>query len=368
MNFVKIVLTGGPCAGKTSALPRIRAALEPLGWQVITLQETATELIRAGIAPWNCGDRRGFQRCRLRLQLEKERAYETAGRGMPAEKVLLVCDRGMLDSLSYLPREVFAEILAELGTCEEEQRDACDGVFHLVTAAKGAEAAYAQLAEGARIESPEEAAALDDKLIAAWTGHNHLRVIDNSTDFEGKMQRLIAEILGLLGEPEPLEIERKFLIEYPDVARLEALPNCRRVDIEQRYLLRTDGTTARVRRRAVNGHEVYILTEKRHITNVRRVEVETRLTRAEYEERLREADPHACPILKARYCLTENGRYYEIDVFPAWPDKAFLEIELLDEREEFPFPEGIHVIREVTEDRRYTNFALAHSGMQIKDE
>ena len=55
-------------------------------------------------------------------------------------------------------------------------------------------------------------------------------------------------------------------------------------------------------------------------------------------------------------------------MFPAWPDKAFLEIELLDEREEFPFPEGIRVIREVTEDRRYTNYALAHSCMKIEGE
>ena len=81
-----------------------------------------------------------------------------------------------------------------------------DAVFHLVTAAKGAEAAYTCANNQARTESVAEEAALDDRLLAAWTGHPHLRVIDNSSDFEDKMKRLIAEISFFLGEPEPLEI------------------------------------------------------------------------------------------------------------------------------------------------------------------
>ena len=55
---------------------------------------------------------------------------------------------------------------------------------------------------------------------AAWAGHPHLRVIDNSTGFEDKIRRLIREISLYLGEPQPYEIERKFLIEYPDLNRL----------------------------------------------------------------------------------------------------------------------------------------------------
>ena len=45
---------------------------------------------------------------------------------------------------------------------------------------------------------------MDDKFIAAWTGHPHLRVIDNSTDFEDKMKRLIAEIASFLLRVEKL--------------------------------------------------------------------------------------------------------------------------------------------------------------------
>ena len=66
-------------------------------------------------------------------------------------------------------------------------------------------------------------------------------MIDNSTGFEDKMNRLITEISSFLGEPEPLEIERKFLIEYPDVKLLEADPACRRIEIIQTYLKSDNG-------------------------------------------------------------------------------------------------------------------------------
>ena len=60
-----------------------------------------------------------------------------------------------------------------------------------------------------------------------------------------------------------------------------------------------------------------------------------------------------------RYCLTENSRYYEIDIFPEWKKQAILELELRSEDEEVVFPEEVEVIREVTADRRYLNHALA---------
>ena len=53
-----------------------------------------------------------------------------------------------------------------------------------------------------RTETVDEAVALDNKLIAAWTGHPHLRIIDNSLGFEEKMKHLIAEIANFLGEPD----------------------------------------------------------------------------------------------------------------------------------------------------------------------
>ena len=172
----------------------------------------------------------------MKFQLEKEKVFEQAAKVMKKDKVLIVCDRAALDNKVYMDEATFESVCRSVGANEVELRDQYDAVFHLVTAAKGAEEFYTNSNNSARIETVEQAAAMDDKFIEAWTGHPHLRVIDNSTDFTDKMRRLIAEISSFLGEPAPFEIERKYLIEYPDLEWLQSIPSCEKVDIIQIYL------------------------------------------------------------------------------------------------------------------------------------
>lgn len=278
---------------------------------------------------------------------------------MNAEKVLIVCDRGALDNKAYMDEVEFQTALAFMNTNEVDLRDRYDAVFHLVTAAKGAREFYTTANNAARSESPEAAAALDDKLISAWTGHPHFRVIENSGDFEQKMRRLITEISAFLGEPEPYEIERKFLIEYPDVAWLEQNPNCRKIDIIQTYLRSDENEEVRVRQRGFDGHYIYFKTTKRKVSDVKRIEVEKRLSQEEYLELLMEADTTRRQIRKTRYCLTYEGQYFEIDLYPFWDDKAIAEIELSDENAVIVFPKQVKVIKEVTDDEMYKNASLA---------
>ena len=281
MEITKIVITGGPCAGKTTAMSWIQSNFTKLGYTVLFVPETATELITGGVAPWTCGSNVEYQKCQMKLQLEKEKIFQQGAASMPVQKVLIVCDRGALDNKAYMTQVDFACVLEALNCNEVELRDNYDAVFHLVTAAKGAEQFYTTANNAARTETVEQAAALDDKLIAAWTGHPHLRIIDNATDFEDKLKRLIAEISSFLGEPEPFEIERKFLIEYPDVAELEKLPHCQRVEIIQTYLTAPDGEESRVRQRGINGTYIYFQPTKKKVTELKRVEVERRLSQEE---------------------------------------------------------------------------------------
>ncbi len=278
---------------------------------------------------------------------------------MQADKILIVCDRGAIDNKAYMNDLDFLRLCEALHTNEVDLRDRYDAVFHLVTAAKGAIDAYTTANNAARRETPEQAAALDDKLIAAWTGHPHFRVIDNSTSFEDKLKRLLREIMTFLGEPEPLEIERKFLIGYPDLKWLESQPNCRKVEIIQTYLKSETDEEVRVRQRGENGHYTYYQTSKRTISGMKRVEVESRLAQEEYLRLLMKADTTKRQIRKTRYCLLYENQYFEIDVYPFWIDKAIAEIELSDEAEPVVFPKELKVIREVTDDPAYKNAALA---------
>ncbi len=359
MEITKIVITGGPCAGKSTAMSRIQEEFTQMGYTVLFVPETATELITGGVAPWTCGTNAQYQECQLKLQIEKEKIFEQAARTMPADKVLIVCDRGTLDNKAYMDNLEFAGALKSVDSNEVELRDNYDAVFHLVTAAKGAVEFYTTDNNPARKETPEEAAEIDDKLIAAWTGHPHLRVIDNASSFDEKIKKLIAEIASFLGEPEPYEIERKYLIDYPDIHWLENHPTCRRVEIIQTYLKSAAGDEVRVRQRGEDGNYIYFQTIKRKVSDVKRVEIEQRLSQAEYLRLLMEADTTKRQIRKTRYCLTHENQYFEIDVYPFWTDKAIVEIELSDENVPIVFPKQIHVIKEVTDDESYKNASLA---------
>lgn len=359
MEITKIVITGGPCAGKTTGMSWVQNAFTQMGYTVLFVPETATELIGGGISPKTCGTNFDFQRNLIRLQLAKEAVFEEAAKTMKAEKILVVCDRGILDNKAYMSEAEFNSVLNELGAGEVDLRDNYSAVFHLVTAAKGAEEFYTTANNAARTESVAEAAAIDDRLISAWTGHPHFRVIDNATDFEGKLKHLVAEIASFLGEPEPCEVERKYLIEYPDLEWLKSNPACQQIEIIQTYLQSEEGEEIRVRQRGFDGHYVYFQTIKRKVTGLKRVEIERRLTQAEYLKLLMEADTSKRQIRKTRYCLTYENQYFEIDVYPFWQDRAIMEIELCDENTPIAFPPQIKVIREVTDDDSYKNASLA---------
>ena len=159
-------------------------------------------------------------------------------------------------------------------------------------------------------------------------------------------------------ENTPLEIERKFLIEYPDTQMLRKLPDCKVKEIVQTYLLCENGTM-RVRKTLCCGKTTYRFNEKHSISAISRTEEEKELSEAEYNLLLTRKDGSRSAIEKVRYAFPFGEHILEIDVYPFWSDRAILEIELSCEDEEYVIPEFIRVIKEVTGDNRYSNKSLA---------
>ena len=153
-----------------------------------------------------------------------------------------------------------------------------------------------------------------------------------------------------------LEIERKFLIGYPDLNILERYPKS---DIAQTYLKTNDGMTTRVRKRTSEGVTKYIFTEKKRVTDVTCIENERELSAEEYEVLLKLADPERRTVYKTRYCVPYGGRVVEVDVYPFWSDRAIAEVEMESEDEAVSLPDFIRVIRDVTAEKQYKNAAIA---------
>ena len=192
-QIVKIVISGGPCAGKSSALKHIQKIFTEKGWNVLLVSESATELILGGIAPWTCQSVLEYQSYQTQLQLTKEDIFDTMAKTLPSP-VLIVCDRGLMDAKAYMADSEFKSMLDSFSASEQEWLNRYDAIFLLETTAKGKEECYSHCTNEARSEGIEKARQLDDCTIQAWREHPHCFYFDNSTDFDGKLEKLIQAI------------------------------------------------------------------------------------------------------------------------------------------------------------------------------
>ena len=157
-----------------------------------------------------------------------------------------------------------------------------------------------------------------------------------------------------------MEIERKYLIRMPDEAKLRAMPGCVVWDIVQTYLNDDGpGQTRRVRSIRTGGETRYIYTFKQRVNELTCDEREEEITAADYESRLRDANPALHAIDKRRYRIPHAGQLMEIDIYSFWDDRATLEIELEREDQAPELPEWLEIVRELTGERDYKNRYLA---------
>ena len=113
------------------------------------------------------------------MQLEDSFVSLAKDSGKPS---LILCDRGAMDGSAYIEDDLWEEIKAEHDLDTVTLRDTrYNAVFHLITAAKGAEEFYSLANNEIRIEDPSTACKVDDLLCNAWVGHPKLHVFGKYT-------------------------------------------------------------------------------------------------------------------------------------------------------------------------------------------
>ena len=364
MNDIKkIVLTGGPCAGKTTALVRIIEHFSNLGYKVFTIPEVPTLFTQAGMNYLT--KNKGFfyegEKATLEIQLALEDKFMRMAQECTEQPCLIVCDRGTMDISAYMAPEIWADITRAVGTTSPELRSRYDAILHLVSAADGAEQYYTTANNAQRNEPMTEeglriARSLDKKVIHAWTGHPHLRVINNHDDFEAKMRRVLKEISSVLCLPQPIEEERKYIVEVTG-----QLPeDCIESDITQTYLQGDPGTEIRLRKRAWDGKYVYVHTTKNKQSATEEMVVERQINNSLSEMMLGLADPTRKTIHKHRQSFIWQGQFFEIDTFlDQLKGLVILETKGIAKGEPVKFPPFLKAIKEITGDEEYYNFNLA---------
>ena len=183
----RVVLTGGPGAGKTATLEMIRQSL----CDHVRILPEAAGIVFGGGFPRRDGElaRKAAQRAIFFVQRELEAAAAADN------AAILLCDRGTVDSVAYWPGP--EEFWPQVGTNREEQFARYHAVIHLRTPT---------LTNGynhsnrLRTESAEEAAVLDERILHAWDGHPHRTLVESTTDFLAKAARVIELIRAELPE------------------------------------------------------------------------------------------------------------------------------------------------------------------------
>lgn len=174
----RIVLTGGPGAGKTAVLELIRQAFCR---HVTVLPEAAGILFGGGFPRGNTPDlQRPAQRAIFFTQRELE---ATADAGNAA---IVLCDRGTVDAAAYWPGP--EDFWSAVGTVLDEQLGRYAAVIHLRT--PGAGSGYSRN-NPLRIESAEEAAAIDERILRSWERHPRRFVVEEAPDFLAKARRAL---------------------------------------------------------------------------------------------------------------------------------------------------------------------------------
>ena len=186
----RVVLTGGPGGGKTTAADLYR---REIGDEVVIVPEAATILYLGGFPrAGENGVRRATQRAIYNVQLNLEDAQSAHYRSR-----VLLCDRGTVDGAVYWPGEPTA-FFEHMGTTLEKELSRYDAVIFFETAAVGG--ISIEGGNPARIESTEEALQLDLKLKKLWSRHPNFVFVPHDKSFIKKVNTGLAELAKIVGQ------------------------------------------------------------------------------------------------------------------------------------------------------------------------
>jgi predicted ATPase len=108
--IIRICLTGGPCAGKTTALVTLNKVMTQMGFKVLQVPEAATMLMKGGamIQTHKLGfsDAVRFQINVMRTQMVLEDIFIDIALNSEV-KTVIICDRGVMDGSAYTDENIW---------------------------------------------------------------------------------------------------------------------------------------------------------------------------------------------------------------------------------------------------------------------
>ena len=184
----RIVLTGGPGGGKTTAADLFR---REIGDAVVIVPEAATILFQGGFP--RSTERHALRSAQTAI-FHVQRRLEDAQAALFPGRTLL-CDRGTIDGAVYWPGRP-EEYFRAVGTTLETELARYDAVIFFETAARGG--VSIEGGNPIRNESLAEAVRLDEKLRAVWSRHPRFILVPHNRSFFKKISFGLAALEGMV--------------------------------------------------------------------------------------------------------------------------------------------------------------------------
>ncbi len=187
------MLTGGPCAGKTTMAQILTRAF---AGSVMNVPEAASLLFSGGFPRFPPVEaQRAAQRAIFFVQHELEASYESQ---FPS--LSLVLDRGTVDGAAYWPEGPVA-YFAALGSSLDAELARYTDVIYLESAAEKDYWAH-QKQNPNRTETWEQAKRLDEETKKLWSCHPRFVHVPNNRSFQFKVLSVLSAVSGALGMEE----------------------------------------------------------------------------------------------------------------------------------------------------------------------
>lgn len=186
----RIVLTGGPGGGKTTAADLFR---REIGERVVIVPEAATLVFSGGFP--RCAEPPGVYAAQ-RAIFHVQRNLEDVQSSLYPDRILL-CDRGTVDGAAYWPGAP-GEFFEALNTSLEQELGRYDGVIFFESAAVGGMGIEG--GNPVRNESLEQAVVLDGQLRKLWEQHPRFVLVRHNPSFFKKISYGLAQLDAMVAD------------------------------------------------------------------------------------------------------------------------------------------------------------------------
>jgi len=363
-------ITGGPCAGKTTCLQFLSERFTP-AYKVYIIPELATLTIGAGVAiipsEFTHDTHTVFTKGIMKAQMDLENYFYEIAK-IQKEDVIIFTDRGMMDNIAYCSEETRDRVFKETGwNTQKLTNQRYDAIFHLVTAADGAEEFYTLENNEARSEGVDLAKMLDKWTQNSWVSHQNQFIIDNSIPgFNKKIERLYMLIANFLGISDNVHFVKKFLIPKGfDAKKIpEEIKHASFTEVFDFLKCGEEKKRIWVKKRtdSYGSNSYALITRTMSDKEEERIELKRKISAKIYNEYAWQRDETMMTLKKDFIVFTCNNSNYMVETYHLEDQEitvARISRDTKEVNESFKIPEWIGATDDISENPKYMSYEIA---------